>query len=147
MLERATLPIVEDSKAPGLVRGLGVWAAAAVVIGAMIGQGIFLVSSQVARSVASGPQVLAVWIVGGMVVLFGAFCCAELGAALPQAGGDYVYLSRGLGPVWGFLSGWSGCTLIRPATLAIIAAGLARFAGFLAPALANPILVCFSTIC
>lgn len=141
MLEPATLPIVEDSKAPGLVRGLGVWAASAVVIGAMIGQGIFLVSSQVARSVASGPQVLAVWIVGGMVVLFGAFCCAELGAALPQAGGDYVYLSRGLGPVWGFLSGWSGCTLIRPATLAIIAAGLARFAGFLAPALANPIFV------
>jgi APA family basic amino acid/polyamine antiporter len=123
----------------GLVRGLGVWAASAVVVGAMIGQAIFLVPSQMARSVGSASQVLAVWIAGGIVVLFGAFCYAELGAALPQAGGDYVYLSRGLGPVWGFLSGWTGCTLTRPATVATIATGFSRFAGFLLPFLANPI--------
>ena len=138
MLEQASMTtgVRKDS---GLVRGLGVWAAAAVVVGAMIGQAIFLVPTQVARSVGSAPQVLAVWIAGGIVVLFGAFCYAELGAALPQAGGDYVYLSRGLGPVWGFLSGWTGCTLTRPATLATIATGFSRFAGFLLPFLADPV--------
>lgn len=96
--------------------------------------------SQVARCVGSASQVVAVWVVGGIVVLFGTFCYAELGAALPQAGGDYVYLTRGLGPVWGFLYGWTGCVLVRPATLATIATGFSRFAGFLAPSLASPIL-------
>jgi APA family basic amino acid/polyamine antiporter len=58
-----------------------------------------------ARELGSPTRVLAVWIIGGIVVLLGAFCYAELGAAMPEAGGDYVYLSRGLGPMSGFLAG------------------------------------------
>jgi len=97
----------ELGKPLGLVRGLGLWAATAIVIGSMIGQAVFLVASDMSREVGSMWKVLAVWIVGGVVVLFGAFCYAELGAALPEAGGDYIYLSRGIGPLWGFLFGWT----------------------------------------
>ncbi|MGB6833496.1 MAG: amino acid permease, partial [Candidatus Acidiferrum sp.] len=86
-----------------LVRGLGVWSAAAIVIGDTIGTGIFLVTSDMARAVGSTMLVFAAWLIGGVIVLFGAFCYAELGAAFPKAGGPYIYLSRGLGPLWGFL--------------------------------------------
>jgi APA family basic amino acid/polyamine antiporter len=128
-----------DGKAPGLVRGLGLWAATAVVIGGMIGQGIFLVTSQIARDVGSEIGGLAVWLIGGVVVLLGAFCYAELGAAMPEAGGEYVYLSRGLGPVWGFLYGWTSALIMRPGSAATIAAGLLRFTGFLLPSVVTPI--------
>ena len=89
-----------------LIRGLGLWSAIAIVIGDTIGTGIFLVTSDMARAVGSASLVFAAWLIGGLIVLFGAFCYAELGAALPQAGGPYVYLNRGLGPLWGFLFGW-----------------------------------------
>jgi hypothetical protein len=72
------------------------WAATATVIGAMIGQSVFLVASDMSREVGSVTNVLTIWIIGGAVVLLGAFCYAELGAAMPEAGGDYIYLSRGL---------------------------------------------------
>ena len=81
------------------------WAATAIVIGAMIGQSVFLVASDMSREVGSMTNVLLVWLVGGVVVLFGAFCFAELGAAMPEAGGDYIYLSCGIGPTWEFLFG------------------------------------------
>lgn len=90
-----------------LMRGLGLGASIAVIIGSMIGQSIFLVSSQVALDVGSVPGLLALWLIGGVIVLLATFCFAELGAALPQAGGEYVYLRRGLGPKWGFLFGWT----------------------------------------
>jgi amino acid transporter len=88
-----------------LIRGLGVWAATAIVIGAMIGQSVFLVASDMSSEVGSMTKVLLVWLVGGVVVLFGAFCFAELRAAMPEAGGDYIYLSCGIGPKWEFLFG------------------------------------------
>ena len=69
----------DNGNSPGLIRGLGLWAATAIVIGAMIGQSVFLVASDMSREVGSMTKVLAVWIVGGVVVLFGAFCYAELG--------------------------------------------------------------------
>lgn len=116
-----------------LVRGLGLWACTAVVVGAMIGQSIFLVTSQVARVAGSVGWVLATWLIGGAIVLFATFCFAELGAALPRAGGEYVYLGRGLGPIWGFLFGWTSALVIGPAMAATIAAGLVRITGFLAP--------------
>src|SRR5215472_5929146 len=95
----------EKSARSTLVRGLGLWSATAIVIGDTIGTGIFLVSSDMARAVGSATLVLAAWILGGLVVLLGAFCYAELGAAFPKAGGPYVYLSRGLSPLWGYLFG------------------------------------------
>ncbi len=130
----------ETPKDLGLVRGLGVWAAMAIVVGTVIGQSVFLVASDMSREVGSVTKVLAAWIVGGVVVLFGAFCYAELGAAMPEAGGDYVYLSRGLSPVWGFLFGWTSALIIRPGSAAIIAAGLLRFVGFLWPSVTAPII-------
>jgi len=124
---------------PHLVRALGLWSAIAVIVGSMIGQAVFLVASDMARELGSPTRVLAVWIIGGIVVLLGAFCYAELGAAMPEAGGDYVYLSRGLSPVWGFLYGWTASMIMRPGMAAVIAAGLLRFIGFLLPSVTNPI--------
>lgn len=126
---------------PGLMRGLGLWSATAIVIGDTIGTGVFLVSSDMARTVGSTALVFAAWIVGGLIVLFGAFCYAELGAAFPKAGGAYVYLEHGLGPLWGFLFGWMSSFLERPVAMATLAAGCLRFIGFLLPAVALPLAV------
>jgi APA family basic amino acid/polyamine antiporter len=118
---------------------LGLRSATAIVIGDTIGTGIFLVTSDMARAVGSTTLVFAAWIIGGLVVLFGAFCYAELGAAFPQAGGNYVYLNRGLGPLWGFLFGWMSSFLERPVAMATLAAGFLRFSGFLFPIVATPL--------
>src|SRR6266851_8819791 len=122
-----------------LIRGLGLWSATAIVIGDTIGTGIFLVSSDMARAVGSARLVFAAWIIGGIIVLCGAFCYAELGAAFPKAGGPYVYLSRGLGPLWGFLFGWMSSFLDRPVAMATLAAGFLRFLGFLFPVVSTPL--------
>jgi len=105
----------------------------------MIGQAVFLVASDMSREVNSIWKILVAWSVGGVIVLFGSFCYAELGAAIPEAGGDYVYLGRGIGPLWGFLYGWTFSLIMRPAAAAVIAAGLLRFVGFLAPSVTAPI--------
>src|SRR5580692_7465670 len=110
-----------------LIRGLGLWSAAAIVIGDTIGTGIFLVTSDMARAVGSVTLVFVAWLMGGIIVLFGAFCYAELGAAFPKAGGPYVYLNRGLSPLWGFLFGWMSSFLERPVAMATLAAGFVRF--------------------
>ena len=123
----------------GLVRGLGSWAAAAIVVGTMIGTGIFLKPSEMAAHGGSVAVVFAAWIVGGLLSIFGALSYAELGAAIPEAGGEYAYLRRGFGPVWGFLFGWMHAIVGRPASMASIAAGLLRFLGFMIPAVAAPL--------
>lgn len=122
-----------------LIRGLGLWSATAIVIGDTIGTGIFLVTSDMARAVGSAALVFAAWLIGGLIVLFGAFCYAELGAAFPKAGGPYVYLNRGLGPLWGFLFGWMSSFLERPVAMATLAAGFLRFLGFLFPVVSTPL--------
>ena len=129
----------DKSERSHLVRGLGLWSATAIVIGDTIGTGIFLVASDMARAVGSATLVLAAWILGGLIVFLGALCYAELGAAFPKAGGPYVYLSRGLGPLWGFLFGWMSSLLERPVAMATLAAGFVRFLGFLFPMLATPL--------
>src|SRR5690242_13316855 len=123
---------------PHLLRELGLWSAAAIVIGDTIGTGVFLVASDMARAVGSSKLVLYAWILGQLIVLFGAFCYAELGAAFPEAGGPYVYLSRGLGPLWGFLFGWMSSFLERPVAMATLAAGFVRFLSYLFPPFAAP---------
>src|SRR6266436_6051122 len=129
----------QTSERPGLLRGLGLWSATAIVIGDTIGTGIFLVTSDMARAVGTATLVFAAWIIGGLIVLCGAFCYAELGAAFPEAGGPYVYLNRGLGPLWGFLFGWMSSFLERPVGMATLAAGFLRFLGFLFPVVATPL--------
>jgi APA family basic amino acid/polyamine antiporter len=132
-----------DSSSPlkpsELVRSLGLGAATAIVIGDTIGTGVFLVSSDMARLVGSTTLVFAAWIFGAIIVLFGAFCYAELGAMFPKAGGPYVYLNEGLGPLWGFLFGWMSACLERPAAMAALAAGSVRFLSFFFPVVAAPL--------
>jgi basic amino acid/polyamine antiporter, APA family len=122
-----------------LVRGLGAWSSTAIVMGTMIGTGIFLKPAEMAREGQSVSVVFAAWVAGGILSLFGALAYAELGAAIPDAGGEYAYLRRGFGPVWGYLFGWMHSIVGRPASAASIAAGLARFLTFLIPATAAPI--------
>ena len=105
----------------------------------MIGTGIFLKPSEMASVGGSVSVVYAAWIVGGLLSLFGALSFAELGAAMPEAGGQYAYLRSGLGPVWGFLFGWMHSTVGESSSAASIAAGFARFSSFLIPAIATPI--------
>lgn len=122
-----------------LVRALGPWASAAIVVGTMIGTGIFLKPAEMAHEGRYVSVIFAAWIVGGILSLFGALSYAELGAAIPEAGGEYAYLRRGFGPVWGFLFGWMHSIVGRPASASSIAAGLVRFLGFLVPAIAAPL--------
>jgi len=122
-----------------LVRGLGAWASGAIVVGTMIGTGIFLKPAEMAREGRFVSVVFAAWIVGAILSLFGALSFAELGAAIPEAGGEYAYLRRAFGPVWGFLFGWMHSIVGRPSSLSSISAGMMRFLSFLLPAVAAPI--------
>src|SRR6266436_2201810 len=122
-----------------LVRGLGAWASAAIVVGTMIGTGIFLKPAEMAREGRSVSVVFAAWIIGAILSIFGAFSFAELGSMIPEAGGEYAYLRRGFGPVYGFLFGWMHSIVGRPSSLASIAAGMMRFLSFLLPSIALPL--------
>ncbi len=107
----------------GLKRELGIWSAAAIVVGTVIGSGIFLVPSTMARNVGSPLKIFAVWIAGGLLSLFGALSYAELAAALPEAGGEYVYLREAYGPMWGFLYGWTQMWVAKSGSIATLATG------------------------
>jgi APA family basic amino acid/polyamine antiporter len=122
-----------------LVRGLGPWASGAIVVGTMIGTGIFLKPAEMAREGRFVSVVFAAWIVGALLSIFGALSYAELGAAIPEAGGEYAYLRRGFSPVWGFLFGWMHSIVGRPSSAASIAAGMVRFLSFFLPTLAMPL--------
>jgi APA family basic amino acid/polyamine antiporter len=110
--------------APELIRALGLWDAVALIMGIMIGSGIFLMAGAIALQLDSLPAVVAVWAFGGVLSLSGAFALSELGAALPAAGGLYVYLTRAYGPGVGFVYGWSAMALIHAGGLATLAAAI-----------------------
>jgi basic amino acid/polyamine antiporter, APA family len=137
---------MNPAKRLDLVRALGAWAASAIVIGTMVGTGIFLKPSEMAAVGGSVSVVYAAWIAGGLLSLFGALSFAELGAALPEAGGQYAYLRKGLGPVWGFLFGWMHSTVGESSSAASIAAGFARFSSFLIPAIGLPLFTWHLTV-
>ena len=124
-----------------LVRGLGAWASAAIVVGTMIGTGIFLKPAEMAREGKSVSVVFAAWIVGAILSIFGAFSFAELGSMIPEAGGEYAYLRRGFGPVYGFLFGWTHSIIGRPSSLASISAGMMRFLSFIFPVVGAPLFI------
>src|SRR5256885_16857003 len=98
--------IMIDS-APKLVRGLGLLDATMIVVGSMIGSGIFLTSAESAKLVGAPGWLLAAWALAGVLTITGALCCAELAAMCPQAGGQYVFLREAYSPAIGFLFGWS----------------------------------------
>jgi APA family basic amino acid/polyamine antiporter len=114
---------------PELARDLGVSHASAVVIGTIIGSGIFLVPSEMMQAVGSAKLVYLAWLVGGILSFFGALTYAELGAMKPQAGGEYVYVRDAYGPLGGFLYAWTWFVIAKPASVATIAIGLVRILG------------------
>ena len=138
MLGETSEPASRAAAPSELVRGLGPWQATAVVVSTIIGTGVFLVAGPMARAAGSFDLFLLTWIAGSVIALSGALCFAELGAALPAAGGLYCYLGRGLGPVWGFMYGWMQAVLGSPVGFATIAAGFVRFASYLLPQLDKP---------
>src|ERR1700732_4640701 len=101
-----------------LSRDLGVSHASAVVVGTIIGSGIFLVPAEMMQAVGSAKLVYLAWLVGGALSFFGALTYAELGAMKPQAGGEYVYVRDGYGPLAGFLYGWTWFLIAKPASIA-----------------------------
>ncbi len=112
-----------------LSRDLGVSHASAVVVGTIIGSGIFLVPTEMMQAVGSARLVYLAWLVGGLLSFFGALTYAELGAMKPQAGGEYVYVRDAYGPLAGFLYAWTWIVIAKPASIATIATGLVRILG------------------
>ena len=119
------------------VRGIGPLAAVSLVVGSMIGSGIFIVSADIGRQVSAlGPAgLLLVWAITGVITIIGALAYAELAAMMPNAGGQYVFLREGLAPSAGFLYGWTLFTVIQSGTIAAVAVAFGRFLGVLIPAL------------
>ncbi len=117
-------------KAPELHRVLGPLAASAILAGTVIGTGIFLVPSTIAREVGSVSLVFLIWAIGALLSLTGALTYAELGATLPAAGGEYVFLRRAYGPLWGFLFGWQQVVIGKTGSIASIAIAFALFLGY-----------------
>jgi APA family basic amino acid/polyamine antiporter len=114
---------------PELIKSLGLLDASMIVAGSMIGSGIFIVSAGIARQVNSPALLLIVWLVSGLMTTMAALCYGELAAAMPLAGGEYVFLRESLGPMWGFLYGWATLLVIQTATIAAVAVAFANFTG------------------
>src|SRR5271170_7955710 len=121
--------ILAATSRPELARDLGVSHASAVVVGTIIGSGIFLVPSEMMQAVGSAKLVYLAWVVGGALSFFGALTYAELGAMKPQAGGEYVYVRDGYGPLAGFLYAWTWFVIAKPVSVATVVTGLVRILG------------------
>lgn len=134
-------PVPAQPSKPALQRVLGLWSAMAIVIGTVIGSGVFLVPSSMIRNLGSVKMLFAVWVLGGVLSLFGALTYAELAAAMPEAGGEYVYLSAAYGPFWGFLYGWTQFWVAKSGSIATLAAGFYTYLSVFVPVLAAPVLI------
>jgi APA family basic amino acid/polyamine antiporter len=120
-----------------LVKGLGLYGATSVVAGTMIGTAIFVVPSIMLAHVGTPSRVIAVWAFAGILSLFGALGYAELGAALPEAGGEYVYLYRAYGPGLGFMYGWTQFVVAKAASIAAISTGFLLYLAYFFPSLSD----------
>jgi len=119
-----------ESATPELRRELSLLDSTMINIGTMIASAIFIVPASIALHAQSSLLVVLVWVVGGIISLLGALSVAELGAAMPEAGGQYVYLREAYGPAWGFLYGWTAFTVINTASISAIAVGFASYLGY-----------------
>src|SRR5256885_9411562 len=116
-----------------LLRDLGAAHAASIVVGVVVGSGIFLVPAEMIQAAGSARLVYLAWVVGGIFSFFGALTYAELGALKPQAGGEYVYIRDAYGPLAGFLCGWTWTVVVKPSSLAAISTGVIRILANFAP--------------
>ncbi|MGD0965009.1 MAG: amino acid permease [Candidatus Acidiferrales bacterium] len=128
-----TIGVASPTSHPGLVKSLGLFDSTMLVAGSMIGSGIFIVSADIAHQVQSPCLLLIVWAAAGLMTAIGALSYGELAAAMPAAGGQYVYLRESLGPIWGFLYGWTMLLVIQTATIAAVAIAFAKFTAVIAP--------------
>ena len=120
----------------GLVRELGTIDATMIVMGAMIGSGIFITSAESARLVGAPGWLLAAWALAGLMTISGAICAAEIAAMMPRAGGQYVFLREAYSPMFGFLFGWAMFLVVQTGTIAAVAVAFAKFLGVFCPAIA-----------
>jgi basic amino acid/polyamine antiporter, APA family len=120
-----------------LVKGLGLTSATMLVMGSMIGSGIFIVSAEIAREVNSPALLIGAWLVTGFMTIVGALSYGELAAMMPRAGGQYVYLRESLGPLWGFLYGWTLFLVIQTGTIAAVGVAFGKFLGVFFPSISS----------
>ena len=134
MTSVASADRVTESQA-GFVKAMTLTDATMLVAGSMIGSGIFIVSADIARSVGSPFWLIMVWVMTGVITLLGALAYGELAAMYPRAGGQYVFLREAMGPLMGFLYGWTLFIVIQTGTIAAVAVAFGRFLGVLWPAI------------
>src|SRR5690348_9452639 len=128
---------VKPSTDTEFTRGLGLFDSTMLVVGVMIGSGIFIVSAEMAREIGSPSWLLVAWAIAGALTIAGALCYGELSAMMPRAGGMYVYLREAYSPLWGFLYGWTFFTVIQTGTIAAVAVAFARFMSIVFPPVAE----------
>ena len=121
----------------GFIRELGLFDSVMIVIGTMIGSGIFIVPAEMARILGGSGWLLIAWLVTGILTIAAAISYGELASMMPEAGGMYVYLREAFSPLWGFLYGWTLFTVIQTGTIAAVAVAFARFTGILIPAISE----------
>ncbi|HTB98249.1 MAG TPA: amino acid permease [Terracidiphilus sp.] len=126
-----------ENSAPEFLRGLGLFDSVMMVVGVMIGSGIFIVSAEMSRQIGSAGGLLGAWLLTGILTICGALSYGELAAMMPQAGGMYIYLREAFSPLWGFLYGWTLWTVIQTGTIAAVNIAFARFAGVLLPSISE----------
>ncbi len=120
-----------------LVKGLGLTSATMLVMGSMIGSGIFIVSAEIGREVGSPALLIGAWAVAGFMTIVAALSYGELAAMMPRAGGQYVYLREALGPLWGFLYGWTLFLVIQTGTIAAVGVAFGKFLGVFVPSISS----------
>src|SRR5258705_13051493 len=135
-MERMTSPLPPRTE---FVRAISRLDATALVVGSMIGSGIFIVSADILRQVMTPGLLLLVWGLSGVVTLLGALTYGELAAMFPKAGGNYVYLREGISPLFGYLYGWTLFVVIQTGTIAAGAVAFAPFTAGLGPSLSPPV--------
>jgi APA family basic amino acid/polyamine antiporter len=132
-----TAPLPAHAHETGLAQRLGLFSATAIVVGSMIGSGIFIVPADVARTVGSPALLIAAWLVTALMTIIGALSYGELAAMMPRAGGQYVYLREALGPLWGFLYGWTMFLVIQTGTIAAVGVAFGKFLGVFWPTISS----------
>jgi APA family basic amino acid/polyamine antiporter len=145
-LPTAAEPAAPVSPESEFKRGLSLLDATMLVVGSMIGSGIFIVSADIAREMNSPAGLLLVWVITGLITVFGALSYGELAAAMPRAGGQYVFLREGLGHLPGFLYGWTLFLVIQTGTIAAVAVAFSRFLGVFVPAVTPDLFVSFGKV-
>ncbi len=126
-----------EKTSSGFTRGLGLFDSTMVVVGVMIGSGIFIVSAEMSREIGSAGWLLVAWAAAGVLTIAGALAYGELAAMMPRAGGMYIYLREAFSPLWGFLYGWTLISVIQTGTIAAVSIAFARFSGVLFPTISE----------